>query len=90
MELGYDTFTSETPVVPVRMPDETTAFEFTHRCKERGVFVVPVVFPAVPQNAPRLRTCMTAGLSDDDISQALEVFATAGRALGMIGCRIDR
>ena len=83
--LGYDTFTSETPIVPVRMPDETTAFEFTHRCKERGVFVVPVVFPAVPQNAPRLRTCMTAGLSDDDISQAIEVFAAVGRELGMIG-----
>ena len=32
-------------IVPVRMPDETAAFEFAHRCKERGVFVVPVVFP---------------------------------------------
>lgn len=83
--LGYDTFASETPIVPVRMPDDTAAFEFAHRCKERGVFVVPVVFPAVPQNAPRLRTCMTAGLTEDDITRALEVFATVGRELGVIG-----
>lgn len=83
--LGYDTFASETPIVSVRMPDETAAFEFAHRCKERGVFVVPVVFPAVPQNAPRLRTCMTAGLTEDDIAQALEVFATVGRELAVIG-----
>lgn len=67
------------------MNERRNGFEFTHRCKERGVFVVPVVFPAVPQNAPRLRTCMTAGLTDDDITQALEVFATVGRELGMIG-----
>ena len=64
---GFDTFTSETPIVPVRMPDERTAFEFTRRCRERGVFVVPVVFPAVPQNAPRLRTCVTAGLTTADL-----------------------
>ena len=83
--LGFDTFASETPIVPVRMPDETAAFEFAHRCKERGVFVVPVVFPAVPQNAPRLRTCVTAGLTDADLDMALEVFAKTGRELGVIG-----
>ncbi len=82
--LGYDTFASETPIVPVRMPDETAAFEFAYRCKERGVFVVPVVFPAVPQNAPRLRTCVTAGLTDADLDLALEVFAKTGRELGVV------
>ena len=83
--LGFDTFASETPIVPVRMPDETAAFEFAHRCKERGVFVVPVVFPAVPKNAPRLRTCVTAGLTDADLDLALDVFATTGRELGVVG-----
>ena len=79
--LGFDTFTSETPIVPVRMPDERRTFEFTRLCRERGVFVVPVVFPAVPQNAPRLRTCVTAGLTIADLDMALEVMACTGREL---------
>lgn len=82
--LGYDTFTSETAIVPVRMPDERTAFEFAHRCKENGIFVVPIVFPAVPVNAPRMRTCVTTSLSEDDLDWALEVFANTGRELGVI------
>ena len=60
-------------------------FEFSKHGKERGVFVVPVVFPAVPQNAPRLRTCVTAGLTDADLDLALDVFATTGRELGVVG-----
>ncbi len=82
--LGFDTFASKTPVVPIRMPDQSTAFEFTSRCWSNGVVAMPVVFPAVAENAPRVRTFVTLGLSDDAIYRALEVFALAGREVGLI------
>ena len=35
--------------------------------------MVPVVCPAVSQNAPRIRSSILAALSEEDISLALEV-----------------
>ena len=82
--LGFDTFASKTPVVPIRMPDQSTAFEFAAQCWRKGVVAMPVVFPAVAENAPRVRTFVTLGLSNDAIDRALEVFALAGREVGLI------
>ena len=58
--------------------------DMTRRCREQGVYVAPVIFPAVPVNSPRLRTCVTAAHSDSDIDLALEVLSRAGRAVGLL------
>lgn len=70
---GFDTLRSCTPIVPVLMSDETHTLEFAHRCRARGVFAVPVLYPAVPVDAPRLRTCVTASHSRDELDAALRV-----------------
>ena len=45
---------------------------------------MPVVFPAVAENAPRVRTFVTLGLSNEAIDRALEVFAVVGKEVGLI------
>jgi len=45
---------------------------------------VPVCFPAVPIDAPRLRTCVSAAHSRAHIDMALDVLAQAGRETGLI------
>jgi 8-amino-7-oxononanoate synthase len=82
--LGFDTGRSSTPIVPVLCPDEAAAMEMTRFCREDGLYVVPVVFPAVPMNAARLRTCVMASHTNRDIDVALEVLARAGRRVGLI------
>ena len=56
--------------------DEASAFTFAKRCLADGLYVTPIVSPAVPQNAPRIRTSITAALSEEDITLALEVIET--------------
>jgi glycine C-acetyltransferase len=61
--------------------------QMTRRCREEGLFVVPVCYPAVPMDAPRLRTCMSASHSEQDIDFALDVLARAAREIGLIPAR---
>ena len=64
--------------------DETT-LEMTRICRSRGLLVVPVSYPAVPADAPRLRTCVSAIHTRQDLDFALDVLARAGRETGLIG-----
>ena len=50
-----------------------SASTFAKRCLADGLYVTPIVFPAVPQNAPRIRCSITAALSEADITLALAV-----------------
>ena len=62
-----------TAIIPLPCRDEDSAFTFAKRCLADGLYVTPIVFPAVPQNAPRIRTSITAALGEEDIALALEV-----------------
>ncbi len=73
-ELGYDVGTSQTPVIPVILRDEATAVMFAGRLRELGVLVTPVIFPAVPQGSARLRVCVTAAHTTQDLEFALDAF----------------
>jgi glycine C-acetyltransferase len=73
-DLGYDLGASATPIVPVILHDEATAAFFAGHLRDRGVFVTPVMFPAVPQGAARLRLCATAAHTTEDLQFALDAF----------------
>lgn len=82
--LGFDTGNTETAIIPVMTRNESLTLAMTKRCRAEGLFVVPVAFPAVPLNAPRLRTCVSALHSREDLDFALDVLARAGRQTGLI------
>jgi len=75
---------STTCVVPVLVGDESRTMDLTRMLFDRGVFVCPIVHPAVPRGMDRLRTCLMATHTDADIERALDAFAEAGSALGLI------
>ena len=58
--MGFDTAGCETPIVPVMTENDQITLEMTQICRSQGLLVVPVCFPAVPMDAPRLRTCVSA------------------------------
>lgn len=82
--LGFDTGMSVTPIVPIMTWDDERAMLMTRYCQENGVFVLPVLSPAVPPGTSRLRANVTAAHTLADIDFALEVFAQAGREVGLI------
>jgi len=82
--LGFDTGRSETPITPVILGDSEVAIRFSAELFEAGVFATSVVFPTVALDQARLRTIVTAALTDDHLDRALGAFAQVGRRLGII------
>ena len=81
---GFDTLNSETPIVPIICGEDERAFQMTKLCQEAGIFVLPVVAPAVPVGLARLRANTTAAHSEEDIAHALDIFERAGKAVGVL------
>jgi glycine C-acetyltransferase len=52
--------------------------------QDEGIFVLPVVAPAVPSGTSRIRANVTAGHTLAEIEQAMAVFEQAGRAVGVL------
>jgi glycine C-acetyltransferase len=82
--LGFDTGRSETPITPVIVGDSEAAIRFSAELFEAGVFATSVVFPTVALDQARLRTIVTAALTDEHLDRALDAFGTVGRKLGII------
>ncbi|MFE8938675.1 bifunctional SDR family oxidoreductase/pyridoxal phosphate-dependent aminotransferase family protein [Streptomyces sp. NPDC007872] len=82
--LGFDTLASETPVVPLVCADADQAVEMARLCQLDGLFVQPIVYPAVPRTLPRLRTIVNLSHTDADLDAAAVTLEKAGRACGLI------
>ena len=82
--LGYDTGASQSPVIPLAVGEDMTAFRMTMRLQEEGVFVNPVITPAVPPDRAMIRTSYMATHTRDHLDRALAAIAKVGRELGVI------
>jgi 8-amino-7-oxononanoate synthase len=82
--LGFDTGDSASPVIPVLAGEDTLAFVMAKRLQEEGVFVNPIVSPAVPPGRAMLRTSYMATHTREHLERALEAFAKVGREVGVI------
>jgi glycine C-acetyltransferase len=81
---GLDTLHTRTAIVPVLCGTDERAFRMTAEAQQQDIFVLPVVSPAVPEGMARLRATVTAAHSSDEIDRAADVFARAGRNVGVI------
>ena len=82
--LGFDTGESASPVIPLVVGEDITSFQMTKRLQEEGVFVNPVVSPAVPEGRAMIRTSFMATHTRDHLDQALEAIAKVSREMGVI------
>ncbi|MFB7395130.1 aminotransferase class I/II-fold pyridoxal phosphate-dependent enzyme [Streptomyces sp. NPDC056191] len=82
--LGFDTLASETPVVPLICSSADQAVEMARLCQLDGLFVQPIVYPAVPRTLPRLRTIVNLSHTEADLDAAVVTLEKAGRACGLI------
>lgn len=81
---GFDTLFTETAIVPVVCGEDETAYQMTQEVQHQGVFVLPVVSPAVAPGLARLRATVTAAHEPEEIDQAIRVIAEAGKKIGVI------
>jgi 8-amino-7-oxononanoate synthase len=85
VKMGYNTLNSQTPIVPLLIGDDYTAFAFTQKLYENGVFATPVVKPAVPDGCALIRTSYMASHEDADLDYVLEVLEKLGKQFGILG-----
>jgi 8-amino-7-oxononanoate synthase len=82
--LGFDTGTSETPIIPIIIKDSMKVYEMCKLLFENGVFVNPVVSPAVPPGRELLRTSYMATHTEGQLDKVLSAFEKVGKQLGLI------
>lgn len=71
---GFDTGQTESPIIPVYIRDNYKTFLFTKKLQEAGVFVNPVVSPAVSSDSSLIRFSLMATHTFGQIEEALEKF----------------
>jgi glycine C-acetyltransferase len=64
--------------------DEEATQAFSRRLFEAGVFTPAIVFPTVARGRARVRTIVTADHTEDDLQEALQIFGSVGRELGLL------
>ena len=77
LELGFFTYGSKTPIIPLFIGDDMKALKMTKYLESRGVFATPVLPPAVPKGEALIRTSYMASHDRADLTKVLEVFAEA-------------
>lgn len=75
--IGFYTYDSETPIIPIFIGDEIKSLQVAQFMKEQGVFATPVLPPAVPQGEALIRTSYMASHKKEELAQVLEVLAVA-------------
>ena len=82
--MGYDTGPSCTPVIPLHVGEMMNAFKMWKQLDDEGVFINPVVPPAVPPNDTLIRTSFMATHTRKQLDKALEKFEKIGKNVGII------
>lgn len=82
--LGFNVGTAETPIVPLIIGDNDKTFAFWKRMFDRGVYVNPVISPAVPPNRSLIRTSYMAVHTDEELDTILQIAGEEARELEII------
>jgi 8-amino-7-oxononanoate synthase len=81
---GFDTGKSETPIIPLFIRDDIKALQLTQILLADGVFVNPVVSPAVPKEDSLIRYSLMATHTKEQVEMSIEKITRAAKSLGIL------
>jgi 8-amino-7-oxononanoate synthase len=81
---GFDTGKSETPIIPLFIRDDIKALQLTQILLADGVFVNPVVSPAVPKEDCLIRYSLMATHTKDQVEISIDKITKAAKSLGIL------
>lgn len=82
--LGYNIGNSITAIVPIIVGEEEKTLQLCKVVNEEGVFICPILHPAVSKETSRLRSHVLTNHTLEDIDEALDIFEKAGKSLEII------
>jgi 8-amino-7-oxononanoate synthase len=83
-QLGFNIGNSESPIIPIYTGDDMMTLLTWKNLFENGVFVNPVLSPAVPAGKQLLRTSYMATHTNEQLDRVLEIYAKVGKQMGLI------
>lgn len=83
-DAGFDTGPSETPIIPAVVGADEVAFLMCRRLFEEGVFVNPIISPAVEKGNALIRLSLMATHTEDQVHMAMDKMVKVGRELGVV------
>lgn len=83
LEEGFDLGPTESPILPIYVRDNEKTFLVTRHLQDSGIFVNPVVSPAVPSDSSLLRFSLMATHTFEQIEEAVEKIAKAFKDVGV-------
>ena len=80
--VGYE-IESQSQIIPIIIGDEKKTLEFGKYLRNNKVFAQPIRYPTVNIGSARIRISVTNWLSENIISESLDVFEKAGKKFGI-------
>ena len=77
-DLGFTLLEGEHPIIPVMLGDAQLAQRMVSELFNKGVYVSGFFYPVVPHGQARIRTQMSAALTQEQLDHALTAFAEVG------------
>lgn len=82
--LGFEIGHTESPIIPVYIRDNNKTFAFSKMCFDAGLFINPVVSPAVPSEESLIRFSLMATHSTAQIDRAIDIMYDCAIKLGIL------
>jgi 8-amino-7-oxononanoate synthase len=82
--MGFNTGKTESPIIPLFIGDDVKALQLTMQLLEDGVFVNPVVSPAVPKEDSLIRYSLMATHTKEQVDISIEKITKAAKSLGIL------
>ena len=84
LEEGFDLGPTESPILPIYVRDNMKTFQVTKHLQDSGIFVNPVVSPAVPSDSSLLRFSLMATHTFEQIEEAIDKISKAFKEAGVV------
>ena len=81
---GFNTGESRTPIIPAIVGEDELAFLMCRRLFEEGVYVNPIISPAVEKGRALIRLSLMATHTEDEVHLAMDKMVQVGRELKVI------
>ena len=81
---GFDTGHTQSPIIPLFVRDMMKTILIVRKAYEQGVFITPVIPPAVPEKDVLIRFALMATHSIEQVDEAVEILTGLFREFGVI------
>ena len=83
-EEGIDVGESTSQVIPVMIRNDRRIFEIGHRLQRAGLYLQPIVYPAVAKHRSRFRISVSAAHTHDELNEGVAILAHVLREEGLL------